>query len=53
MKGKKMASRIEGEFVRIITSRSNPKPMPEVGGIPYSNARMKSVSILCACTPRL
>ena len=31
-----------------ITRRSIPIPIPEVGGIPYSNARTKSLSIIIA-----
>jgi hypothetical protein len=38
--GNRMTSRIDGESVKNITSRSIPTPRPAVGGIPYSNARM-------------
>jgi hypothetical protein len=40
MCGKRMTSRIEGESVKNMTSRSIPTPSPAVGGIPYSSARM-------------
>src|SRR5581483_9145030 len=39
MCGKRMTSRMEGESVKNITSRSMPTPRPAVGGIPYSSAR--------------
>ena len=39
MCGNSSTSRIEGEFVYSITSRSTPKPKPAVGGMPYSKAR--------------
>ncbi len=37
--GNKITSRIDGEFVSSITSRSIPRPSPPVGGIPYDIAR--------------
>lgn len=43
--GNNSTSRIDGESVNSITSRSMPIPSPPVGGMPYSNARMKSSSI--------
>ena len=39
MCGNSSTSRIEGELVYSITSRSTPKPKPAVGGMPYSSAR--------------
>ncbi len=38
--GNRMTSRIVGEFVSSITSRSMPIPSPPAGGRPYSSARM-------------
>src|SRR5439155_25777891 len=38
--GNRITSRIDGLFVRSITSRSIPTPSPPVGGKPYSRARM-------------
>ena len=38
--GKSNTSRIDGESVNSITRRSMPIPMPAVGGMPYSSARM-------------
>src|ERR1700730_13197882 len=43
--GNRMTSRIEGLFVRSITSRSTPTPSPAVGGRPYSSAWMEASSI--------
>ena len=43
-----MTSRIEGESVKSIASRSMPIPSPPAGGIPYSIARTKSWSKRCA-----
>ena len=40
MCGNSSTSRIDGEFVSSITSRSMPTPSPAVGGMPYSSARM-------------
>ena len=40
--GKNNTSCIEGWLVNSIHILSMPKPMPEVGGIPYSRARKKS-----------
>jgi len=42
MCGNKSTSRIEGESVSSMTSRSTPMPSPPVGGMPYSSARRKS-----------
>ena len=39
MYGNSSTSRIDGEFVNSITSRSMPTPRPAVGGMPYSSAR--------------
>mmetsp|Transcript_126 Transcript_126/g.442 ORF Transcript_126/g.442 Transcript_126/m.442 type:complete len:317 (-) Transcript_126:1043-1993(-) len=39
-----MTSRMLGESVSSITSRSTPSPMPAVGGMPYSSAVTKSSS---------
>ena len=38
--GNRITSRIDGESVSSITSRSMPMPSPAVGGRPYSIARM-------------
>ncbi len=38
--GKRMTSRMDGESVRSMTSRSMPIPSPAVGGMPYSSARI-------------
>ena len=38
--GKRMTSRMEGESVSSMISRSMPRPSPAAGGIPYSRARM-------------
>src|SRR3989339_1283424 len=43
--GKRITSLIEGESVKTITSLSIPIPSPAVGGIPYSKAQIKSLSI--------
>lgn len=40
MCGNKITSRIEGESVSNMVSRSSPIPNPPAGGMPYSNARM-------------
>jgi len=40
MCGNRITSRIDGESVRNIASRSMPTPRPAVGGMPYSSARM-------------
>jgi len=40
MCGKRITSRIDGLFVKSITSRSTPMPQPAVGGRPCSSARM-------------
>ena len=37
--GNAITSRIEGESVKNMTSRSMPTPSPAVGGMPYSSAR--------------
>jgi len=42
--GNAMTSRMLGEFVSSMTSRSTPSPMPAVGGMPYSSAVTKSSS---------
>ena len=42
--GNRITSRMLGESVSSITSRSMPMPQPPVGGMPYSSARMKSAS---------
>src|ERR1700691_519624 len=39
MCGNSRTSRIDGEFVYSMTSRSTPRPSPAVGGMPYSSAR--------------
>ena len=39
MCGNSRTSRIDGEFVYSMTSRSTPNPSPAVGGMPYSSAR--------------
>ena len=39
MCGNSRTSRIDGEFVYSMTSRSTPKPSPAAGGMPYSSAR--------------
>jgi hypothetical protein len=39
MCGNSSTSRIDGEFVYSMTSRSTPNPSPAVGGMPYSSAR--------------
>src|SRR5204863_23266 len=39
MCGNRMTSRIEGESVKNMTSRSMPTPRPAAGGMPYSSAR--------------
>src|SRR5690554_717838 len=46
--GNKITSRIFGVFVSSITNLSIPIPIPPVGGIPYSNASTKSMSISLA-----
>ncbi len=38
--GNRITSRIVGEFVSSIASRSTPMPTPPAGGIPYDSARM-------------
>ncbi len=38
MRGNRMTSLIDGEFVKSIASRSMPIPSPAVGGIPYESA---------------
>ena len=38
--GKRMTSRMLGEWVMSMTSLSMPMPCPAAGGIPYSRARM-------------
>src|SRR5699024_10295488 len=43
--GNNNTSLIDVAFVSSITKRSIPIPKPPVGGIPYSNASKKSVSI--------
>ncbi len=40
MCGNRITSRMFGESVSSITSRSMPTPHPPVGGMPYSSARM-------------
>ena len=42
--GNRITSRMLGESVSSITSRSMPMPQPPVGGMPISRARMKSAS---------
>ena len=42
--GNRITSRMLGESVTSIISRSTPMPQPPVGGMPYSRARMKSAS---------
>ena len=42
--GNRITSRMLGESVSSITSRSMPMPQPPVGGMPISSARMKSAS---------
>lgn len=39
-----MTSRMDAAFVRSMARRSRPRPMPPVGGIPYSSAIRKSSS---------
>src|SRR6266487_2869434 len=46
--GNRITSRIDGESVKSMASRSMPIPSPAVGGMPYSRARTKSSSIQCA-----
>ena len=51
--GKKRTSWIVGELVMNIVRRSIPIPSPDVGGIPYSRARTKSISINIASSSPL
>ena len=46
--GNRRTSRMAGESVRSIHIRSIPKPIPPVGGIPISSARIKSSSVVLA-----
>jgi len=48
IKGKRITSRREFELVSKAVKRSIPMPKPAAGGIPYSNASTKSLSIRCA-----
>ena len=51
--GKSMTSRMESQPVRSMTQRSMPMPRPPVGGMPYSRAFMKSLSIMPASSSPL
>ena len=51
--GKKSTSWMVGELVMNIVKRSIPIPSPDVGGIPYSRARTKSISMNIASSSPL
>ena len=51
--GKKSTSWMVGELVMNIVRRSIPIPSPDVGGIPYSSARTKSISMNIASSSPL
>ena len=51
--GKKSTSWMVGELVMNIVRRSIPIPSPDVGGIPYSSARTKSMSMNIASSSPL